>query len=875
MAAYGAAISLKNTTQRILQSSRISVVPPSPEILQPAYDAMARLQEVVLKLDETGYSKMRTKVNALDDRIKEVIWEFEDLLESHYTNQILPQLESSGDHMAAFSVDLQSLRHSVDCFVDRVTVMEVEYDDVLLNMPEEEGEPISSRIDFGGINSQMLGLCEEFEQARQHLLEGNSLAVVGMAGVGKTSLAKKVFDDPLIQGHFELRAWVKVGRKCESSEILRCILAQLDPNTHNQMLTQRDDDDDVAKLVGLLKERLKDTKCLIVLDDVWKLDTMAIDNLPREIVQILLTSRLGIKEYPNLRVRLLNLEESMKLLGREVFGEKGFPPHLEKLGKKIAKRCEGLPLVIITIAQILSKEDKTLEYWTEVAEKQHSSAFVDAYDQILEVLFPSYDYLPQYLKMLFLYMGVFPPYGNIEREYLFHRLSAEGFLEPSGKQTLKDFMDEETLESYMVECSVGLVIHYNLVLLELSPEESWFSTKEFRVHSCWQHLCRKEASKIKFFHVLQSWDDVVKDQRRLCVHSNTLFAFKQVCDTIKSDCASTVRSLLCLGPYYQYPVPIHDMDFKLLRVLDAFKVRFYHIPRKILKLVCLKYLALTCNEEIPIFISKLLHLQFLIIGRHMNIQRRGVLSYMPRQIWDMQELQHIKVMGKDLPTPNSSDACLGKLSNLVGVSAKSCTREILKRIPNLKNLVIVMELKPYDDDDDSNTLSRFGYISEELRNLVTLSYTVLNPDMKHGFMVPLSMFPSSLTRLELSGLGCPWKHTNDIGRLLPNLKILKLQQYAFQGQEWDIELGCFFKLETLIIGDTDLVRWRPQHGSLPRLELLSMRHCYKLQQLDWTRDASMVITPTIELIDCSLVVVVNAMQLPESLFQVHFHCSLL
>ena len=62
---------------------------------------------------------------------------------------------------------------------------------------------------------------------------------------------------------------------------------------------------------------------------------------------------------------------------------------------------------------------------------------------------------------------------------------------------------------------------------------------------------KKEVSKIMFLHVLQSCDDVMKDQRRLCAHCNTLLAFKQVYDA----CASTAHSLLCYGPYHEYPIP--------------------------------------------------------------------------------------------------------------------------------------------------------------------------------------------------------------------------------------------------------------------------------------------------------------------------------
>ncbi|XP_047956425.1 probable disease resistance protein RF9 [Salvia hispanica] len=519
--------------------------------------------------------------------------------------------------------------------------------------------------------------------------------------------------------------------------------------------------------------------------------------------------------------------------------------------------------MIVTVAELLSKEDKTLQYWTEVCEKQHNSVFLDAYNQILEVLSPSYDYLPQYLKMLFLYLGAFPPYSDIDTNDLFNRLSAEGFLETIGNQTVNDFIQKPLAE---------LAALYNLVIFKFKPG-SWFSKREFRVHSCWQHFCKKEASRIKFLHVVQSYDDDMKDQRRLCAHYNTLFAFKEVYDSIKIDCAFTTRSILCYGPSHQYPVPLHAMDFKLLRILDACKVRFYHIPREILKLVCLKYLALTCDIELPISISKLFYLQFLIIKQYVSIRKRGGQSYMPMEIWNMQELQHIDIFGRDLPTPNS-DATLDKLTSLFGVSAKSCTREILKRISNLKALAIQMELKPYDDDGaDYNPLSDLGYISKELQNLMGLVFVVINPDMKYECMAPLSMFPSSLSNLTLGGLGCPWKHMNDIGLLLPNIKKLTLQGYAFRGPEWDIESRCFLKLETLVIEDTDLVLWRPQHGSLPRLELLSIRHCYKLRQFNWMRDPSMVQT-TIELVECNPLVIPSAKLLrPISLFRVCCYSS--
>ncbi|XP_047965211.1 putative disease resistance protein At1g50180 [Salvia hispanica] len=157
-----------------------------------------------------------------------------------------------------------------------------------------------------------------------------------MAGVGKTNFAKKVFDDPAIKRHFGLRAWVRVGRKCEYNEILRSILAQVDHTTYDQMVTQGDNDDN-KKLLGLLGKRLKDKKCLIVMDDVWEWDTRVLDKyIDESNVRVLLTSRQRLEELEDPTSKgilcLLDDEESKKLLGAKIFGEKGFPLHLEELG---------------------------------------------------------------------------------------------------------------------------------------------------------------------------------------------------------------------------------------------------------------------------------------------------------------------------------------------------------------------------------------------------------------------------------------------------------------------------------------------------------------------------------------------------------------
>ncbi|XP_042013233.1 putative late blight resistance protein homolog R1A-10 [Salvia splendens] len=530
--------------------------------------------------------------------------------------------------------------------------------------------------------------------------------------------------------------------------------------------------------------------------------------------------------HPWDKVRFLNEEESMELLCHKVFGDAICPPQLHKVAAKIAKHCEGLPLMIVTVASIISisEHNRDPTYWNEVAERRNS-AFKDAYNQISKVLFPSYDYLPQNLKIIFLFMGVFPRDYHTPLSKIIIMLKAEGLLswyEP-GCIYLKE-----------------LAYHYSLVLRILKstdkslPESQVTEFKTCWLHSSWRHVCREEASKNKFYHVLNKLTDaeeeVLKGQRGLCLENNVLFGIKDFCDLLRLNCASFARSLLFYGPYHQYPIHI-DVGFRLLREIDALTQRFYTFPIEILTLVQLKFLALTCNGEVPSTISKLFNLRVLIIHPHMIIRCRGAPSYVPIQVWDMKELEHIEILGKSLVAP-SHVVSLKKLSTLLGVNASICTIfKLSQRLPKIKKLGIQIEFKPYEDHND--LLNCFDCIST-LESLETLKLSITNPVIKNGdvFLVTLRSLklPVNMKKLHLSGMGFPWEYMNDIASL-PYLGALKLRSYAFQGSHWNIDDYHFPCLKFLLIEESDLVQWESRYKSFPELKNLSMKHCYKLETI--------------------------------------------
>ncbi|KAL7114384.1 hypothetical protein ACP275_04G118200 [Erythranthe tilingii] len=562
-----------------------------------------------------------------------------------------------------------------------------------------------------------------------------------------------------------------------------------------------------------------DDKFLVVLDDVWneKLWSYLVDSFPR--IKVFVTTR--VKEIMDscpfydialINIRFLDKKESWDLLRKKVFGnESKCSYELEEAGKKIAERCEGLPLTIVTVAEILSRSDdkKTAKYWNKIAANVRHSVFVDAYDQMHKVLYPSYEYLNQELKACFLYMGVFPQTYEI----------------PSSK--LKEMWVVEGL------CP-GNEFDFTLRHLRFSSIVLVRKTTTCCLSSPIWHMCNKEATKIKFFRGLDILDDILakedlKSQHRLCVRNNVLFGIEDIYDSMTSVEISTVRSLLCTGPYHQYPVPICLEYLRLLRILDALNVRFYEFPMEVVNIAQLVYLALTLDENIPPSIFKLWNLQYLIVHPHLSIvEPDGISSYLPMEIWDMKFLNHLQVVGGKLPIPREN-SLLENFSTLLDVSPQSCTEYNLTRIPNLKKLGIRIELGP----NDTEPLTCFDHISH-LTKLETLECVIANPRITSevGVLVPLSIFPSSLEKLTLTGnFGYPWEEMSMISSL-PNLRELILQCYAFRGPKWRVERDEFPRLRVLSIEETDIVQWTfGDRQCLKNLDTLSMKHCYRLQEI--------------------------------------------
>ncbi|KAL1564961.1 hypothetical protein AAHA92_07238 [Salvia divinorum] len=839
MSAYAAVVDLKSSIERLLSYFDVCLDPASLQIAKNLHKELKSFQKSMKRFDD----RSRKRVSASLQQIATAIRRFDDALTSLFEEQVLAQSEENmnPDEIKPylFSIDLQDLKQESHTLIQTLK-------ETVERFSSAKGGVVSSRFDYRESRSKMVGLCDEYDQLKEDIIgESNrfrkSFSIVGMIGIGKTTLAREIFEDLDILEHFDCRAWVTIGRSCQSCHIPRAVLSQVDPETNG-----KDEDEEIHKF---LKAKLDGKRYLIVLDDVYDaqiydgvnqllpnnegngskvLFTTTVRKVAQQVAEL-----VGSVSAYSFDMRLLDKEEGWDLLREKLFGEEYCPPHLVKAGKKIAEHCDGLPLMIVTVANLLSGVEHTPERWGEIGAGRNHPLFIDAYNELSKVLYPSYNYLPQHLKECFLYMGVFPHNYEIPKSKLINMWIVEEII-------------EQSMEDYALECleelaSYSLVMVYKKSKSKTSSKRP--SLKTCGLHSTWLHLCCKEAKINKFFHVMHSYEDGfgegIKGQTRLSIHNKVLFGIKDVHRSIEEHCSSTAKSLLCLHPYHQYQVPL-CFKLRLLQHLDALNIRFYDFPLEVLELVRLKYLAFTCNCDLPTSISNLSSLHFLIVSQHFNFKTSGTPSYLPMSIWDMKELKHLQIMGSDLPDLHG--AILPNLSTLLGVSALSCTKTVFQSLPNLNKLGIQIELAP----DVIEPLSCFDHICQ-LKELESLKCVVVNPDYCCGVVAPLSAFPLSLKRLSLSGLGYPWEEMGKIASL-PSLEVLKLRCNAFQGSKWEVEGHSFMKLKYLLIEDCDVERLMVgKLKSFRRLQCLSIHHCYNLDELYWKfyEDLS-----KIEVIDC-------------------------
>ncbi|XP_022871208.1 putative late blight resistance protein homolog R1B-17 [Olea europaea var. sylvestris] len=251
-------------------------------------------------------------------------------------------------------------------------------------------------------------ILEQLVRGLDHL---QIISIFAMPGLGKITLANKLYKDPSIVNHFDKRSWCVVSQTYKKKILLIEILSSMDPDKRETFIYMKEE-----SLGKKLYKTLKELRYLIVMDDIWDINVWK--DLKRYFPNdktgsiILFTTRykeVGSEASPHSVINALSFlsdAECWKLLKRKMFEDKNCPQEFLNIGKKIAISCHGLPLAVVGIAAVLANMKKKEHLWQEVA-RNLSSHISDNPNKFMKILELIYEHLPNHLKQCFLYFGAF------------------------------------------------------------------------------------------------------------------------------------------------------------------------------------------------------------------------------------------------------------------------------------------------------------------------------------------------------------------------------------------------------------------------------------------------------------------------------------
>ena len=248
------------------------------------------------------------------------------------------------------------------------------------------------------------------------------LPIIGMGGLGKTTLAKMVYNNHKVQKHFELKMWHCVSENFEATAVVRSVI-ELATNGRCDL------PDNMELLRGKLQEAIGRKRFLLVLDDVWNEEPRKWEDDLKPLLcssnggsgsMIIVTSRSQqvasiMGTLPPHELACLSEDDSWKLFTKKAFNNRGAqeqPDELVTFGRRIVNRCKGLPLALKTMGGLMSSMHQVQE-WRTIAE----SNMGDTGNEVLSILKLSYRYLSSEMKQCFAFCAVFP------KDYGWRRIS--------------------------------------------------------------------------------------------------------------------------------------------------------------------------------------------------------------------------------------------------------------------------------------------------------------------------------------------------------------------------------------------------------------------------------------------------------------------
>ncbi|XP_031259613.1 putative disease resistance RPP13-like protein 3 [Pistacia vera] len=664
------------------------------------------------------------------------------------------------------------------------------------------------------------------------------ISIFGMGGLGKTTLAKKLYHSIDVRNKFDRCAWVSVSQEYRTQDLLLRIIESFKVVNGTKEIEKFNE----QSLERYLHKSLEGYSYLVVIDDVWHKE--AWESLRRAFPdnkngsRVIITTRIReVAERSDEKIhvhelRFLTPDESWKLFCDKAFPSLNSDEGLDKLGREMVGKCGGLPLAIVVLGGLLSA--KKPQGWHVVRDHIWRHLRNDSI-HISYLLALSFNDLSYQLKLCFLYLGLLPEDFEICTEKLIQLWVAEGFIEGTEDQLMEEVAQDNLNE----------LINRSLIQIE---KKCWGRVITCRVHDLLRDLAIEKAKQLNFIHICDednhsSRSSITVTCRRQAIYSGSgseSWFWLQQYNPLS-------RSLL----FFQQPedksfriaqhLAFMCSRFRLLRILDIDGSQSNNtvpksrdFPKEIEELIQLRYLGLT-NGYIHVFPPSIVKLKRLQTLRLHGFE--WFFDRLPTEIGKLQELRHlIGNFRGTLPVHN-----LTNLQTLKNIDYGSWTKINPVKLVNLRELRIISG-RPNEKAitlDSVTTLQSLRILSVWLRpgqaftSLKPLGHCPCLADLRlNGKLekLPIDM-DKLLPNLECLKFSGSLLQDDPMASLekLPNLMILVLSFNSYSGKKLTCSAKGFPRLEILQIDLKELEEWQVDEDAMPMLRGLKIVENSKLR----------------------------------------------